>query len=278
MPTPGLSLFGFMTAQHALMYLRNSCDVGSQTDAQLLALWNTSRQNIIGGPPNAGNPQITAIPQAQNGHIQSLMTGPWQATLNQNPTWDFKLVEIAPLLAFQFSILRHKTNGHCQHLPKQPALSDLIDICLPLAPSNENLSVSHLPQSILIRGRNLNLQAIETGMIGPNALGLTFGFSVPFVHVVRFNGNCYLHNGFHRVYGAALAGATEVPCVFRDVTDPISAGIRADGATFDQALLESPDPPTMHHFVSGQATQIDLKLMSRVINVSWSDYVVPDEY
>lgn len=130
----------------------------------------------------------------------------------------------------------------------------------------------------MIRGKNLNLRAAQTGMLNPNTLGLAFAFSLPFVHVVRLNGRCYLHNGFHRVYGAAMAGAQKVPCVFRDVPNAEAAGIRSDGATFDLALLESDNPPTLHHFASGQAYPTQLKLMSRVIHVSWSDYVVPEEY
>lgn len=276
MPTPGLTLLGFMSQDQALHYLRNACVPHVGTDAALIAEWNAARAMVAAGPPNAGNPTIADIPGNHAGHIASLRTGPWHNTIA--PDWEFKMVEIAPLLAFQFSILTEKTDGHCGGFSKPPTLAEKLAVCLPLAPTNENLSVSHLPQSIMIRGKNLNLRAVQTGMLAPNVLGLSFGFSVPFVHVVRFDGRCYLHNGFHRVYGAALAGAAEIPCVFRDVTDAEAAGIRTDGTTFALPLLESANPPTMHHFVSGQAYPVELKLMSKVINVSWSDYVVPEEY
>jgi len=231
---------------------------------------------VANGPLNAGNPTISDIPAAHSGHIQSLLTGPWQGSIG--PDWQFKMVEIAPLLAFQFAVLSDKTDAHCNGFDQPPTIQQLLDTCLPLVPANESLSFTQLPQSMLIRGRNLNLRTVQTGMLGPNALGLAFGFSVPFVHVVRLNNRCYLHNGFHRAYGAAKAGALEIPCVFRDVADPDAAGIRQDGSTFDLPLLESANPPTMHHFATGQAYPVDLKIMSRVISVSWADYVVPEEY
>lgn len=276
MPTPGLTLLGFMTQEQARNYLRNACVLQDTSDLALDELWQKARDMIGDGPQDYGNPRLRDIPVEQTGHIQSLAAGPWRGSLGHD--WEFKLVEIAPLLAYQFAILTDKTDGHCGGFSKPPSLSEMMDVCLPLLPPTENLNVTHLPQSLLIRGRNLNLRTVQTGMLSPNAVGLGFSFSLPFVHVVRLNGRCYLHNGFHRVYGAAIAGATEVPCVFRDVPHAEAAGIRSDGATFDLALLESDNPPTMHHFVTGQAMPVDLKLMSRVINVSWADYVVPEDY
>lgn len=276
MPTPGISLLGFMDQAQALNYLRNACVVTDGSDAALIAEWTAARALIANGPPNAGNPVIREIPADQIGHVQSLATGPWKGSIA--PDWQFKMVEIAPLLAFQFSILTDKTDGHCSTWGQPPSIGELLGTCLPLVPTNENLNLNQMPQSMLIRGKNLNLRTVQTGMVGPNAIGLTFGFSSPFAHVVRFNGRCYLHNGFHRTYGAALAGATEIPCVFRDVLDPAAAGIIGGGATFDLPLLESDNPPTIHHFASGQAYPIQVKIMSRVISVSWADYVVPEDY
>lgn len=276
MPTPGLTLLGFMSQDQAINYLRYACQVEDASDEALVAEWNAARAAISAGPENAGNPLIRDIPTDQLGHIESIKTGPWQASISGD--WDFKMVEISQLIAFQFSILTEKTNGHCADFTNPPSISQLLDVCLPLVPESENLSVSHLPQSIMLRGKNLNLRTVQSGMLGPNILGVNFGFSVPFVHVVRLNGRCYLHNGFHRVFGAALAGAREVPCVFRDVLDAEAAGIRSDQTTFGLDLLESENPPTMHHFITDQAHPVQLKVMSRVINVSWSDYVVPDDY
>lgn len=50
MPTPGLSLHGFMEEGHALGFLRNQCVVGDATDAELIAGWNDARGKL--GPPH----------------------------------------------------------------------------------------------------------------------------------------------------------------------------------------------------------------------------------
>jgi hypothetical protein len=74
-----------------------------------------------------------------------------------------------------------------------------------------------------------------------------------------------------------MAGATHIPCVFRDVPTSEMAGIRTDGRTFPLSLLESSNPPTIGHFTSGRAYQIQLRAFSRIITVSWADHVVPEE-
>lgn len=108
------------------------------------------------------------------------------------------------------------------------------------------------------------------------AAGIIFGQGAPPVHVVRLNGACYLHNGFHRVYGAKLAGASHVPCVFRDVLDPAMAGINPPG-TFDLTTFQGVNPPSVGHFTLGRALDVTLRAMSRVLHISWAQYVIPIE-
>ena len=153
-------------------------------------------------------------------------------------------------------------------------MDELFDVCLPMNPVIENYSVSQQPHSVLIRSHSLNLRPLQVGPIGPSAFGVMVGVALPFVHVVRFNGRCFLHNGYHRATAAALAGAPEIPCVFRDVAVPEEIGIGP--GTFDLAVLESADPPTIHHFASGQAHPVDLLIKSRTMQISWTDWVVPE--
>lgn len=133
MATPGLTLLGFMSQPQALHYLRHSCEVADPSDQALIAEWNTARGMVADGPANSGNPVIEDIPADQSGHIQSLRTGPWQASIA--PDWQFKMIEIAPLLAYQFSILTDKTDGHCNGFDQPPSATQLFNTCLPLAPS-----------------------------------------------------------------------------------------------------------------------------------------------
>lgn len=100
---------------------------------------------------------------------------------------------------------------------------------------------------------------------------------MPFVSVVGCNGRFFLHNGYNRAYGVRMAGATHMPCMIREVPDLAGAGVRADGSTFGATLLQSADPPSVAHFTQGRAHDVRLRAMSRIVQVSWAEYAIPDE-
>jgi hypothetical protein len=129
----------------------------------------------------------------------------------------------------------------------------------------------------MLKAPGLNLRAIKDGLLDPGRVGLSFGPAPPLVQVHRFNGRHYLHNGLHRAIVARRSGATHIPCAIREVPDASTVGIRTDGTTFSQALLESPNPPAVGHFTQGRAHQVQVRAVSRVLHVSWSEYAVLDE-
>lgn len=276
MPFPAICLLGFMSEDEARNYLRNACVLDDDSDEALKAEWEAAKQKLTGGPTNPGNPDIRDLDDEATKHVEALRSGPWKQVIDANPTWDFKLVEIAPLLAFQFSILTDRSTNHCDPLGDDPSMAQLLELCLPSTPSNPSAHVSRGPQSVMIQSRDLNLRVTGAGLIN-NMMGMNFAFALPFVHVVRFNGRCYLLNGYHRSYGAGCAGTSHVPCIFTEAATPEEAGIRPDGTTFSQAVMESDSPPTLHHFTSGQTQAVQLKPLNRVLHVSWSEYLVPDE-
>jgi hypothetical protein len=276
-PTPGLSLIGFMPQAQAEHYLATECVPANASPTALAAEWHAAVARLGTAPTNAGHPTIRNVPASHTSYVAQLTTSPsWQPTFAANPTWQVKMVEAAPLLAFQHSILTGKSAAHCAGFSSPPTLDELLEICLPLVPVSENFHVVQQAHSVLIRARSLNLRPMQVGPIGPGAFGLQVGVGLPFVHVVRYNGQCYIHNGYHRAYGAALAGAVDIPCIFRDVTTPQEAGIQGPPATFDLPLLCSSNPPTLHHFVAGQAHPVQLIEKTRVMHISWSDWIAPE--
>jgi hypothetical protein len=279
MPTLATSLVGFMEQQEAINYLRLSCvpPVNSD-DASLIAEWQTARAKL--GPPmsKAGAPDIEDIPASQANYMAQLATQPWVANAlnNSYPGSKFCLVEIEPLLAFQFAIDGTRSRHHCSPFSQPPTLDQLLLTCLPLAPPAEPIQVTQGPQSMLITSRSLNFRSLAQGFLNTEFVGMYVGLALPLVHVVRFNGRCYLYNGFHRAFGSRLAGATHVPCLFRDVNDAASAAISPPG-TFGLPLLESNNPPTMGHYTQGRAHDVNLRIYTRALHVSWAEYAVPAE-
>jgi hypothetical protein len=294
MSSPGLSLVGFITdQQQAFQHLRLQCVPFDPCDQALSAEWNAAQRKL--GPPilRAGTPDIRPIPATDAGYIQQLMQQTWVQEAFRMFGYvsaEFKLVEIDPLLAYQFIVDTARSSHHCGIL-NNPTVGELMPICLPLAqPKPPDLSPvidpphAGQPQSIVIKVRNLSMQQLQLGIFGLNqngyeswVAGMQIHVTLPFVHVVRLNGKYYLHNGFHRAFGARKVGVTHVPCLLRDVTTPQEAGI-IDGQTFPPSVLTSPNPPTIGHFTQGRAHDVQLRALSRILHVSWSQSVMPDEY
>lgn len=279
MPTPGKSLLGFLAQTAAVEYQQTYCVTPDPNDiAALTAEWQAARAKLGAAIPNAGHPSILPIPTTHAPYIQALIAQPWMAhALATNIAGaTFALVEIEPLLAFQFSVDAARSNHHCSPFSNPPTLDEMLQACLPQNPTPDPVTTLKGSNSMLLTSRSLNFQSVEAGLINGGFVGMTVGFSLPLVHVVEFNGRHYLHNGFHRTFGARMAGATHIPCVLRSVPTPAAAGINPPG-TFDQGLLESNDPPTVGHFTLGRAHDVQLRAFHRTMHVTWNEYVVPVE-
>jgi hypothetical protein len=217
MPTAGLSLAGFMPKDAAIEHLRAAAVWANDDDAALEAEWTTANGSLGPFIPNAGNPDIQPIPATHGAYVADLIARPWYQ--NNANTWfagaTFAMVEIDTLLAYQLFVDVDRSNHHCAGLTAPPSEDELFELCLPKDLPVEEWQWTRGPQSLLIRSRSLNLRVLNEGLLGqgPDGTlgGVYFGSAAPLVHVVRFNGRCYLHNGFHRTVGARLAGATHVP-------------------------------------------------------------------
>jgi hypothetical protein len=289
MPTAGLSLVGFMEQQAAINHLKTLCVPKDYSDAALLAEWTAAQAKLGAAFADAGQPDIQDIPAAHQAYIATLVQIPWvvQALQQQIPGTTFKLVEIDPLLAFQFTVDKVRSDHHCHPFTKPPKIEELLNACLPqvqVPEATQELTQMHPGiGSAFIKAKSLNVRMLAQGIFKDPATphqsftGLIFGMALPFVQVVRFNGRCYLHNGFHRSVGARLAGATHIPCVLRDVPSEAAVGIRADGYTFSSQVLNGPNPPTIGHFTQGRAYDVNLRGYSRALHVSWAEWVTFEE-
>ena len=280
MPSPGLSLVGFMDDQaQAIDHLRYYCVQTDNSDAALLAEWQDAKTKIGPAVAGAGHPDIRSLSAAE---LASLTVHPYLAGALANiPGSSFASVEIDPLLAYQFAIQLTRSGQHCGHLGANPSFAEIAAFCLPSSPPVHDVYQRIVQgQSAILKSRSLNLrmatQGIFTDANGPTAAGFLIQLALPLAHVVRLNGKCYLHNGFHRAYGLRKAGVSHIPCIFRDVPNSDDAGIKPPG-TFALSLLESSNPPTLAHFTRGSARAVQLRAQSRILHVAWADYVVFDE-
>jgi len=227
-------------------------------------------------------PEVLDIDPAHHAHLAAVAANPRLAGGFDGQPYEFKLVEIDPLLAYQHDISVERTDHLCAQLGNPPTVESMLPIFLPTV--LEGIPFQGQPQanSVVLVSRSANLKIISHGQIGldPNMGALLFGVAIgpsgPWVHVVNFEGRTYLRNGFHRVYGAKRAGASHIPCIAVNAPNWEFVGARGQGATFERALLESNNPPTLAHYAEGRAWPVQLRRPTRIIEVSWAEYVLPE--
>lgn len=281
MPTPGLSLVGFMDQPQAILHLRNACVPSpNATDAELIAQWAAAQTRLGPAAMNVGMPDIQDFPASHAAYVNALFQLQWVINEFQGTVTpaNVKMVEIDPLLGYQFFVDLQRSGQHCGHISSQPTVDQMVATCLPNAQPNELYAWQRQNNSAIIKSRSLNLRLKRYGidLVGGSAGILSFGASLPLVQVVRLNGKCLLYNGFHRAVGMRKAGATHIPCILRDVPDAQAAGI-TDGVTFSEELLMGNNPPSLRHYTQELAADVQIRATSRILHVTWSDYVFPEE-
>lgn len=285
MATAGLSLVGFMERQAALDHLRKVCvpDPPEASDEVLAAQWQQARVRL--GPPKAraGQPRIQAPLPAAAPYLHDLAARSWVAAALRRlvePRW--AMVEIEPLLAFQPTIDLDRIGERCPVLRSPPALEELLELCLPAVPPADDFRtspVTALSETMTITSRDQGLALTGWGVFNvdmygfpSHIAGIRFHTMSPLAQAVSCEGRYYLYQGYHRAYAIRQAGAREMPCLVHQV----SPAELPDGV-FDPALYAAADPPTMAHFTHGRAHEVRLRAVSHIIEVSWRQYLQPEE-
>lgn len=273
-------------AERALDHLRSDCipAPGRDSDAALLDEWHAARAKLGSPMQNAGGAAVGPIPDAFQPYIDALQEQPWvgERLRDVEGACSFRVVEIDPLLAFQFAISKDRV-GEFRGGLGGAAFADLLELCLPMEdPPLEFEQSPTGPTSVIVTSRRRDLGLRRWGVFGTErsrlaVVGARIQQTLPFVNVVRLEGRCYLQNGYHRAYAARMAGASHLPCFFRDVPDLAAAGLPDDNRTFSPSFLASANPPTMAHFTQGRAHEVTLRAKLRVIHVSWHQYLIDTE-
>jgi hypothetical protein len=275
MPASALALFGFLPEAAAAGWLRQTCVLADSSDGAVRGMWTAAGAQLGPATANAGFPDIQPLPPEGQAYITTLVQEAWVVQqLQAIPSvsgLDFRLVEINPLLAYQLHVDSGRSGTHGNELSNNPTLEQQLGVCLPLAQAVEPLQIHPSASAMMITSRSLNVRTLWKGYGNGGFLGIHVGVTLPFVHVVQFDGRCYLHNGFHRAVALQSKGVTHIPCLFREVATAADAGIAPPG-TFDLPLLTSPNPPTLAHFTTGRAATVEMKEFHRVLHVSWAEY------
>ena len=149
MPTPGLSLFGFMRRDLAHDYFRRMC-VSPRSAADGFDRDYDDAVARLGPPfPNAGQPDVRPIlagmiPICRESGI---IRGSTHRSRSQGlRSWSFKLVEVDRLLVYQVSISHEFVKRHSGDPSSPPTIDGMLRICLPLRLDGEEPIVSMQPE------------------------------------------------------------------------------------------------------------------------------------
>src|SRR5438093_10728315 len=120
MPAQALSLLGFMDQARAINHLKAACvPAPNTTDQMLIAEWTQARANLGAAIANAGQPSIQGFPAAHMPYLQTLLQQPWVVEALQQAKMaqvTFDVVEVDPLLSFQFLVDTSRAAAHCATL------------------------------------------------------------------------------------------------------------------------------------------------------------------
>ena len=271
MPIPGISLLGFMERRTALNYLRQSCYLPGRSETQLKLLWQAAGQQrgeVVGTP---GDPELLDLPSSADPHVAAVMAHARFPETCAGMPHTFRLVEIHPLLAFQFHVLDNAI-AVCDPANGVPDLATMLDICLPLTERIVSVSPAALTgDGFVIRSDDMNARPLEiipgADHHGRPVVGFSIAERSAFVHVVRWGGRAFLKNGYHRARALALAGVTHMPAIVLDATRFDEVGLPGKGFSFDQSTLAKRDAPTCGHLVDGRAYAVPIRRHGHVIEV-----------
>jgi hypothetical protein len=272
MPLPALSLVGFMDERDALEYLRTQCICKDTSDAALVKMWQDARARVGNPIPRAGQPNILDIPTKHTAYLQGLRNHPRYKDTVAGMQVSFKQVEIAPLLAYQFHVHTQKSQTPTASAQIGSTMQELLQWCLPHSTEALRADATSGENGVVVTSSNINLAILSTqiGQVVPEqltSLNVAWGPRSNLVQVVRYEGRCFLKNGYHRAYQLGKLNIKHIPCLLLEATKWEEVGALGR-RVFPRELLESSNPPTAGHFLQHRAFEVVLPVLKSVIRVA----------
>lgn len=282
-------LFAFATQAEVLHYIRTQCptDEGKRLQ-EILQTWNDLQarvQDLMQREAGlAETIQVTPVPTEHQERLNEWAADPlFQKTFSGRAV-SFELVEIDKLIAPQRTVNLDYVERLLGRYPKEPALTDLLEICL--SPKREMDPIQHLeiaPNTHVFSSPNSDIRFLGAFVkeITPEDLRHAVGGGLPAAAIIAFIGyggapvnalragsRVVLNNGFHRVYALRSLGVSQVPVVMLHLNNPALEFPPQVSGLPKEYLLGVPRPVLLKDFFEpGFATTLRVRERIKIVTV-----------
>lgn len=292
-------LYAFATRAEVTHHVRTQAvlDEGTRLP-EILASWAALQprvQGLIDAEKGvADGISVTEVPREHEDQLQAYAGDQLFQRTFSNLSIAFAIVEVDKLVAPQRSVNMDYVERLQATLPKDPQLSDLLEICV--SPKRQMDPIQHLeiganvhvfssPNSdIRFLGsfvKTLTEEDLAAAVMGglPAAAVISFiGYGGAPINVIRAGPRVVLNNGFHRAYALRAAGVTRIPVVVQISANPALDFPQQVAGLPREYLLRAKRPVLMKDFFE-PGFALSLRVRERVkmvtVGINLNQHEVP---
>lgn len=278
-----LTLLGFESEDSALQFIK--MQGYKQFDEVHWKKLISSARSVVDNIVNRKNlqPEIRDLDQKYFERISKLQSEPtFQEHLIGMKTHRFALVEISKVHCFQKLINLEFIDSLLEKIPNPDNLDETVKFCLPtrdekskvpiLSAGSPNNMVSFISENTDFR--ILGTVQGEDPNTGRSFSGFQFGFGLPLISVVNYNGTYLIKNGYHRAYALMKKGHKFLPCLLVTTDNFQSTGAQSNGF-FPIDLILSDKSPILSDFNSDAAVLIPRRRFRKMVTIHAEEQIIP---
>ena len=190
------------------------------------------------------------------------------------------VVDLRRIVAFQKAVVLDSIEERIGDA-SQDDWGALADICLPEPSDGENLRGTYDKdgKGLTLTSPNPNLRIsgirqLGVGDDGGPIVGFHVQFGSPHLHVISYDGRCFLKDGYHRACGLLSRGITRAPCIFERAES--FAAVHSGGTSvISPEYLLGTHPPLLPDFLDpAVSSTVEQQSFRKVVRVHAEDFVV----
>lgn len=195
----------------------------------------------------------------------------------------FGFVELSKIHCFQKHLNSEYVKSLLQKVPEPNDIEGTVKFCLPTRDEQQKTELLQTfnPQTNTLSMITDNLDFRIIGNVGGeepttkrNFTGFVFGFGLPQMSVVEYNGIFLLKNGYHRAFALLKKGHKFLPCMLLSTDSFELTGAHLPGF-FSIDLIKSEKSPILSDFDSEAAVLVPRKRNKAMITIHAELQIVP---